>query len=294
MEVYAIYAANIEGTLIDGVSEQGINPGLNLRTEYGDGSPWPTLIAPISNDPRIPFGTTQILTALTKLGVTGGALGSSAIFFCQKMTEIGRDTTGHMKATVASGIVRPVSLNAEKDGIAVLQAETICTYDGTNNPIVFATGQSLSGTPAPDEAFTVGPVKINNTWLDSVESIRIEFGINVGVYPTNGEPWARKAVLLTQEPVITVTTHDVSLIASLGLAGNAAGANSYVYFRRIKTTDTSMRYADNTASHVKIAAQGRIHVRDIGQNPQMATLEIRPWKVAGSAILVATLGATIA
>jgi len=296
MNAYTIYAVNLGGDLISGCSDQAFDMGLVESIVKGDGSPYPTHIAPMEQRPSITFSTTELAALLTKIGVLGWTIDSPVILYCQKLSDTGRSAgSDHVVLTVNAGVVIPVQITASQGqgGEARMSARIVPTWDGTNIPIIPSTG-ALAGTPAVGSVYTVGPVKINGSWPGGVQSINVNFGITDQSMMADGEGWARNNFRIGMDPIIMIDTTEATSLYTLGMAGTAAASTTAVFFTRIKGSDQSMRYAANESQHVSIAAQGRVSVRTIGQDPVSTSIQITARKVSGTAVLVASTATTIA
>ena len=297
MNKYSVYAANLGGSLISGISEQEINPQLVEAILHTDGNPDPTYIGPMEAKPVIPFTSTEIAALLTLLGSAGWIVtGGGAIFYCQRMTEIGRSTgSDHLRMLVNRGVVIPEQLTAGtgQGGEARLRANCHCTWDGTNSPIVTSLA-ALAGTPEISKVYNAGPVKINGTLLGGVQNITVQFGVNLTQDLADGEGLPRDAFTATRDPIITITTTHVTALNTLGIAGTGITANVVAYLTRLKNDDQSLRYANNVAEHISLTmAAGRVSCRQISDDPQMAQIQVTPSKPTGSLAIVVNTAATI-
>lgn len=306
---YTLYAININKTadvLLKQIVSQSMSAGLRKIIEASDGEVDPRYVAVMDQRPTMGFSTTDIKTALDLAGISGheidvddGAQGALEMFF-QKLAEGGtRAGAGnHMKLAVNEGILIPVTLSASQGGRATLTYLCVCTYDGTNNPIVIAISQDLAaGTPGTAVLWTLGPIELNGTLVNGIVDVSINFGIDLRIDASDGEHWARFVAIMNRQPSVSFSTPDVGLFNTLGLSGAAQGAtDSLVYLRKL--AEGSTRVADATAEHIKITVdEGHINVEDIttehGQRAGVTGI-ITPTYDGTNAILAIDTAAAIA
>ena len=261
--LYAVQLDTILGAalLLDGISSYSLAAGIRESLLNGDGSFRPKWTAVQQQAPTVEFTTTRIANALAGIGVNGAIIDADLIgadglkMFFQKVTEGGTraGATSHEKLTVKEGLIYPATLNATNDSDANIVYRAAITYDGTNDPIVFAGSQSLEGTPTIDEGFVCGPVTINGTTINGIQSITVDFGVTVKALFGDGQVWPTLVYVAQVRPKITVRTLDVSALrATLTLDGVAQSVtDSAVYLRKMAEGGT--RVADATAQHIKFS-----------------------------------------
>ena len=256
--------------LLGQMVDQNIGLGISRFLEGSDGEVDNRYVSINEQKPMIGFTTTAIATALGLAGISGVGidvdvpltLGSLEAFF-QLLVEGGTRAATATKLTINEGILIPRSLSASQGAVAKLSMEAHATYDGTNNPIVLLASQTIPTiTPGVAELFTLGPVQINGVAVNGVTDLSVEFGIELIVEGSDGEPWPRFVAIMRRSPSISFTTPDAGLLTTLGISGKAQGAtDSVVYFRKIAEGGT--RKLDATAEHIKISIdEGIINVED--------------------------------
>ncbi len=286
---HVLYAVNINAisdVLIDQITDQSVDAGIAEMILGGAGEVYNRFVAVQGQAPCVGFTTTKIKTALDKCGAVGLALGADPAnvleMYFQAVAEGGtREGAGsHLKLSINEGLLVPRSIEAPHGDRAVLTYEGIATWDGTHDPIVLLAGQSLPGTPAVDEVFTAGPVKINNAALTAIQNISIGFGISEMVVAGDGEVWPSFVAIQNIQPIVTITTLDVLALNTFGLEGSAQDEihDSVIYLRKIAKGGT--RVADATEQHISfIVDEGRITTRTVGGShgvPLMAIVQITP------------------
>jgi hypothetical protein len=309
-KLYTLYAVHLDtatlagsDVLLDQVQSFAISTGLQKILQRGDGQVDPTFVAIMSQRPAMRFTSTAIATYLGACGIGGTILDSDVTYpgleaWFQKMAEGGDRAAGssHIKMTVNEGILVPRAIQASQDGVATIDFEAVITYDETNEPVVVADSQALSGTPATAELFTVGPVKINGTTLESIQSVSIDFGIQVITQSGDGQVWPTFAGIMSREPSIRIRTTDVLALSTFDLEGTAIGASDVVVFLR-KLAEGGTRVADAGSEHISFTLdEGLITVenQDVSQDGiAMADIVITPTYDGANAIIVIATNADI-
>ena len=309
-DIYTLYAVNIATTaavdlFIDQIVRQRISPGIQRILAGGSGSVDPTYVAVMDQKPTITFDTTALATVLASCGISGLKIDSDvddvgAEFWFQKLEEGGTRATGanHRKMTVNEGLLVPVEIRAPHNGApATLSMSLAITWDGTNDPIVLESSQSLTGSPSVGEIFTAGPVMINGAEVEGIQETIIRFGLDVMTIGGSGSVWPTYAAIRAREPEIVFTTLDASHFATYGFSGTAQGAtDSIVYLRKV--AEGATRVANATAEHISFTLdEGMVHTQEVGgdhNNPQMPSLIFVPTYDGSNAIIVVNTATAIA
>ena len=292
-DVFYLYAVDLDSVLIDGVSDQGIDPGNQIIRPEVDGQVDPRAIFTGTTDPVIDIQTQSIAAALAKITYDGLLLiaANDATLFCQK-AEHGGTRGGalkHLKLEVKAGVVIPVSVSASVETPATLAFRIVAADDLTNDPFVFTALQSLAGTPNAVEEFFAGPVKLNNVALEGVQDIAVEFGISLRMRRAAGIAAPVHLSIRRRVSGIRITTDDAK-VASDFVNAVAIATATHVYLRK---GSVGGRVAEATAEHVKFTvAAGAIVCESIAGADQMGVISILPiWDGTNAAIAIDTAAA---
>jgi len=284
-ELYYPWQVNLDATMIDAITEQGLDPGAQVIRRALDGMPYAKMAHVGQVSPVVDFASLAIGDAMGAFGadpcVTGYpiAAGDIVTLYCQKGTNrAGRVAVGsseHLKVDVNMGLAVPISIAAgngpDPGGINV---QVIPTWDGSNAPLKFTADQALAGTPAPDQAYYAGKVLLNNVECDGVQGITVNFGIGLNVRREKGQVYPTFVTIESCAPVITIVTDNIEL-ASTYSEGVAISAATYVQLR--KAVHGGTRVADATAAHPKFTCTaGLIISRKIAGSPQSMVIDILP------------------
>lgn len=262
---------------ISQISNARASSGINALVAKAAGFPEPLFVGNEHQEPGITFDSTQISTILGITGLTIGSLadGNTDLYF-KKLTYLASReadaSTVHTRLRMAEAFLLCNRITAGHRQEATAQCRIGAIYDGTNEPIVPAGSLALAGTPTSAEHFFAGPVYVNTTRVNGIESIDIDFGRTLIEVGSDGELYVTFVAEEGIAPVITIRTMDLPW-ATYGLNGTALTSLS-VYLRKQSTTG---KVADGTASHIKFAATSGLIVLEESEagdnNPQMATVK---------------------
>jgi len=258
MNRFTLYAVDVGGTLITGIVNQRVDPGIVAQALAADGMADPTYAAVQTQDPTVGFTTQALKAAIDACGISGlGISATPLILYLQKLGDLGVRASGasHLKLTIARGLLVPRILQGRRGGApATIEYALTVLWDGTSDPIVAEADQALAGTPGVDQAYTVGPVRINSASvaLDNTQEITVDFGLQVSVGRKDGEVWPRDAAIISRRPTIRVTSLDAEILSTFGPSGAAqSDVDSEIWLQKIDRLGTRVPAA--TAEHIKIA-----------------------------------------
>jgi len=235
---------------------------------YAAGHPQPLFRAARRQRPALDFTTPQIKTVFDALiaGTTApycrDLSGGNVDFYLKKATDLGVRTaaasSAHIRLRLAQSFLYWTGLRASQDGEAQLTARILPSWDGVNNPIVAAGGLALAGTSTAAEVFTLGPIKINGSFVGGLDDMSLDPGAQVWEKAADGDGWATFIALMQADPVLTFNTVAAEVWTTYALAGTPITALS-VYLRRRKPNEGN--YADADLQHIKITATaGQLHI----------------------------------
>lgn len=277
-DVYYPYAADLNGSLIDNVLDQSIDPGVSLIRPIVDGEVDPRAAFVGIADPTININSHQIAVALGALAPDGMKLGAAAIatLFCQKGLDGGTraGALSHMKIECKAGIIIPMTASVGVDETpGTLEFAIHAMDDLTNDPFIFTASQTLAGTPDPDERFWAGPVKLNNVAVNGVQGITVDFAWSLRKRRASGAINPTHISIESRLSKISIVTDDAALIATYKVPV-AITSSTLVYFRK---GDVGTRVINATAEHIKFTvAEGVIVSRGVSGANQAGAIDIIP------------------
>ena len=235
--LFTDHVADLGGTQIEGIASQSINRGIAVSGEPLDGEVRAGELHISRMDVRAELATTEIATALAAVGADGAALSDVILYFAKKTTGVGKTSGGaHVSHTFATALVVPRRLTVSGQGVAQL-TYSIIPYkaDGTI-PVAVATTASLPAiTAISGEKFRLGPVIIEGTTLTGITSVSVDFGLTVDPEVSDGDIYAKTAVITRQMPKIEIRTLDQASIATLTAGGKAVTngvSGTKIYLRK--------------------------------------------------------------
>lgn len=234
--LYTIAAVKLNTTLIDEITAQNINPGLSSVILGGSGAAYNNFAAVTEIKPELTFTTMAVKRLLALLGGTGLALTAGGIYL-QKTTIGGlrAGASSHLKGTIVAGIAIPTSLKASHGGVATIDTRVVLrSADGTTSPLTLASGQSLEASQdGVDQAYTLGTVTINGSALVGVQSVSVDFGIELWVSNGDGLVYPTHVAVTRISPTITINCYDADQFITMGMDGASIASTAVVNFNNL-------------------------------------------------------------
>lgn len=287
-KVFKLSAIVINSTQINVLDNANLDPEFEMAMERAAGEVSPSHVAIMSMAPSISFRTKEVAKVLGVVSPLTGLCfptGTVVCYFAQKgkcAPTLGNGN--HVSATFTSGLVVVESISADQAGDAVLEGKIYAIWDETDPIVQFSNSANLPSNITVSEKFTLGPVNINGTAIDDVQSVRWEFSPQVERTSATGQAYPTMVNLETISPVVRVGILDASRLNTyvLGLAQSASATNSYLR----KLANMGSRVADGTAQHVKLsfASSQGMHVWGPygGSNSQHTRGELILYPIGGT------------
>lgn len=252
------------------VESLDIDPGLQHLISRGGGTIHPAFIANIRQRPILRFRTAALAKLLDFVwdatrGVAASPFdggGSSAdeimLWYQQLEPESGGFYSAaeakHLKVTVNKGMLVCESLsdNVETADSAMATAAIYPVYDGTNAAVVIEADVVYGCTHPDDENFGVGACWLDGSAVGGLQGIDVNFNYRVKNRGKGGQVWPDFAAIDQSDPVIVLTTPDLSLLDddNLGLTGAAKTGATKIHFQKVQ--EGSQFYPAGTATHIRI------------------------------------------
>jgi len=267
-EYYTLYMVDADDVNIDQIVDFRIASHVNRLQLSGDGAIDALFNAVMTGQPMMEFSSTAIKTILDGCALSGKSIsgeGTLTAFF-QKLAAASRGAaSSNVKLTSGQGFLVPLRLSASLGAPANINLRYYAlSSDGVTDPVTYAASQTLAGTPDTDEAYTLGPAKINNTAIDCVTSLDIDFGLMVVLAPIgNGEVYPKFAYIQSRRPSITLGIADASLLSTLTTDGAKIASSTLCYLRKLD--EGSTRVANETETHISFTvSQGNVYYENYG------------------------------
>jgi len=260
-----------------------VTPAINSQdiVEYSAAETAPMYGGSFGAIPDINFTTPQIKTILDLIDTEGVSKDLSAanvdLWYRKGAASGSRTATAtlaHERYRLTTNAMMILgSLEASQGAVATVRTRLLPIWDGSTVPMVFTGSLALSGTSAASEFFTLGKVDLNGTDIGAVQSLSIDYQVEMEEVQDSGEPYISYGAIRRFAPRVTITTRDTTLLGTYGVAGTALTASDF-YFRKLNANGNVV--ADVTAGHIKLnATAGVIRAREISGVPEsMVSIEI--------------------
>lgn len=173
----------------------------------------------------------------------------------------------HVRARMQeNAMVTIESITARQGSLAEAACRFSCIYNAAtgNDPLVFTNTVPLSITSTVEHLFTLGPIKLNGSFVEGVEEATLDNRVEYEVVYDGGFGFPSYCAVKTYNPQVRFTTRNSRVMNTYGPRGTALSALS-LFFR--KELRSKLQVADATLEHIAItAAVGTIKARALGQN----------------------------
>lgn len=246
------------GTVIGAIKNWSARQENDVRQELASASVFPQATYLASKRPMATFTTEDLVGSAPYLPfgtcVTSGTGGID--FWGQKQDCSGVASSGHVRYTIANGVLVPRSLTVNHQGIAQLSWETYARYDGVNSPIVRATGS----LPAGSVVYTrhqMYSAQIAGVSIEGKRSITIDFNPQIVTESADNTVPPTVVSVTSFAPRVTIQGVDPNWFDDFNDNGvECAIGNTVIYLKEIKT-------AIGSAGHVRIRVSGVATVETI-------------------------------
>lgn len=251
--VHGLYAGS---TFLSQITGSRVVSGIDVLTGVAGGHPYPLFQAIRNQTPMIELTTTQLATALDMVALVGADLSGGSVDFFLKRTvdhglRVAAGTSAHTRYRASNCFLGWDSLSCDLNGEGSINLRAYCIWDGSNEPLVPANSQTLSGTPSSAEYFAAGPCVINSVQFAGVQSITVDLQPTYTVVFADGEVWPTLIYVSNVNPRVTVTTVG-NPWGTVGLDG-APITGATFYLRKLAENGT--RVADNVGQHISITGE---------------------------------------
>lgn len=245
---------------------RNITPAYNFQdiTEMSSGDLWPSYSGSLSAAPRCAFSTRQVKSILDladasaahgngKIVGYNGSGGNTDVWLRKADAyglRVDDATDGHERARLTKAFLKWDTITAQQNQAAEISCELVAGYDGVNDPLVF-TQEPLSGNPAVNHLFTLGPITLNGTNLDGLQGFTWTNNTALDVVFDSGVPFPTYIGVQMFSPTITARVRNGELMRTIGSRGVAV-ASLIVYLRKLQVS----AIAESNASSVHIAFVG--------------------------------------
>jgi hypothetical protein len=246
-----------------------VSPNIEVSQETTSGAIYAVSQTIVSGAPMVGFNSYSLGRALDVVGLTGLAIAAATqtglTYYGNAAQEGGgrRSGSNHLSWNTKEGMLLPRRITCRHQGHAALSLENLITYDGTNQPIVPASGVAVPTAALDEQRYSIGPVQIGTVTGDKLTisqiiNVEIDFGIMATAESSDSDLYPTFVTINEiVRPVIRITTTDVSLFAASGgipLHGKAIDLSHTILFLRKRTLTPNLTasgyVADGTAEHI--------------------------------------------
>lgn len=260
IELFSPYVCTFGSIVISDVINVDPNPQVNQIMGRAAGSLDVGVRGLANLDPRVGVTCLDLSKLADISGVNGVEITTASKIQYQKRGPGGQfESSGHRLLTAQKGFLLPESIQASQDQGegAQMQLMFYPLWDGNNAIVAVSTG-SLTGTPSVT-LFKLGPCVLSGTTMLSVQSARVQFGLNFKTTRGSGEQYARLGSIYARDPSINVEPKNMTVLDTVGF-GMVTGVTLTQYFRRVNA-------ADNAGNHISVSCTGTLEVGNIAANP---------------------------
>ena len=252
-QLLLLHGINTPDGFISQCSNYSTELNINRQSRYAAGHEHPLSIFTISQSPTGSFSSTQLKTILDLTDIGMKAFSGNTDLYFKKAEDggsrIANTELEHFRYRCAKANLIPQSISvSQADDLASIQCGLQYLFDGTNEPIVPAGSQAVSGTSAFAEGYGMGPIYLNGSLVNGVSSMSIDFGITLKIRGSDGDHWPSWCSIESINPMIRFSCYRESLLA-YGVKGTSLTSVS-AYLRQ----KTKIGYvANGTATHMKFS-----------------------------------------
>lgn len=278
-EVFAAYDLTLPNTVtgaavrITQLTDPHPKAGARPIVETVSGSPYASFTGVGEQNPDFTFATKDLATLLSvfvaayNTSATTGYLlasftGNGDVGY-QKMlagsTRAAPSTSVHRVHRFLNPLLYLQGISASQDGDASARVRLCPQWDGTNPPRSVLNSQTLtSTTPAVNSIFTLGPVKLNGSFITGLQSTEVNFDLGFQEMRAGGQVFP--TFLFAEKLITTVslTTRTAGYLDNLVTSISSLA----IYFRQRKPNDAAAVYGDNESKHIKITASAGAMISD--------------------------------
>lgn len=228
--------------------------------------------------PEIAFTTPQVKTILDACGLFGYDMSAgNCDLYYRAGTNLAADaaigSSAHLRMRSVRALLYWTGITARQDAQAEIFCRIVPTYDGVNPPFVPLDDQAIPSCALAQEYFTLGPIKVNGSWIGGLDNVRMDLSPTVNIKPSDGEAYASWAGVEDHDPIITAETTALELWDTIGLAGVPISSGLLAYLRRLKP-DEPGTYADGDAQHICFSGASGMATPESSDQPGTLTLRI--------------------
>ena len=252
MSIYFEMGAIVQDTTVIGqVSAAPINANVEFAKHGRAGALNNSFIAALSQRPTIDISSTDIKGMLDFTGTKGLDIVTNPVdLYYLPIADGGTvATTGAVKASVNAGMMIPTQLSMGNEQVATINSTLYIKGDGTNEPVVYSTGQTEPTATEADRMYTFAKFNYNSIDYD-IEDLTLNFGVKPIVKGGQGTGYPSYIAYNQQLTSLSFTTNDYTQLSTVTPTGGLIDETLIIYLARLE--HGGVRYADVETEHIKI------------------------------------------
>lgn len=294
MDFFGIGGVKIGTTVLTGIKSESVSFNPTVDREPSDGQAQSTIASLLTQEPDGAFSTVAVAAALTALSVLGRGLDATTNlleFFYQSKSGGFPGASGHGSAKVRHGRLIPLSLDLEQGRVATLSFALAMCWDGTNDIFEYSTAAVSLPGDLNDELFTLGTLQLEGAAVQGVQSIRIDFGIELEKVFGDGVGIPYDVNCLRADPTVTIGLVDDYAFDTLGIGLNSIN-DATIFVQKLQGNGAG--YPKASEVHMSIALGSCLTVAEnagaSGNELVQSAFRLEPVKTVSAAPIVMATG----
>jgi len=206
-----------------------------------------------SNAPTVSLKGRDIKEALVALDPTSSTKGlvvtSALIQYLKRATPA---TASHVTLTSTKGFLYVTDFGASQGGKADINCNFAALQNGANEPLVINTDENLTGLPAINTSFGLGPVKFEGVQLRGVQSWRCRTGIQYVTKPDSGDISPDDGTVDDSSYVLEIDCEQIEIASSASFP-NAAPMTLGITAWLKRQKQGSTVFGNNDPEHIAVS-----------------------------------------
>lgn len=240
-----------------GIESRQLDPKSTIYKSMAAGSPYPGFSSIMGGDPTIPFTATDLKQILGNiLPLSGLAIGSAPATVDAMFSKVGSSATvtsgsTHLRGRVSSGLACLKEVSWSGIEIAKAQAEIWpISADGSTKCIAFTDSVALP-TLAEQEKYVGGPILLNGSAHDSIDSATLDFGLVVETKRANADVYPTFVCIKSIQPKLTIRSKSMSAFQSFSQDGSSLTSFAMYFLNKVSGGATA---GASSGLHIKLSA----------------------------------------
>lgn len=276
---------------VNAIREVGFSLGLRTVVEAGDGNLFASFGSLVAGAPTARFTTLDLKTVLDEIPLMAGmpilsdGTHPGVELYSRKRAQGGGNSTSSdaHKVTIANGLAVVRSIRASHQGQAEIAVEVIARKESSTAPVVFDEASALpASSPGASVVWTLGPVDLDGTTIDGLESVEIDTGLQILSEAKDSDVYPTFVSIVEQRPTVRLRGCHIDVTTTLTEDGLYKAASTVEIFFR-KRAEGGTFVADATAEHIQLVlGKCRVEVVSVEGDPKMVDIVLTPWATIGS------------